>query len=65
MVSVNVPPVPRMDLENWIWQTHEMQISGGDRPQAAASRRRITYRKGSRPASSTSSTSYKREKKLA
>jgi isopenicillin-N epimerase len=30
IVSVNVPPIPRMDLENWMWQTHKIRIRGGD-----------------------------------
>ena len=30
IVSVNVPPVPRMDLENWLWKTHKIRIRGGD-----------------------------------
>ena len=29
-VAVNVPPVPRMDLENWLWKTHKIRIRGGD-----------------------------------
>lgn len=30
IVSVNVPPIARMDLENWMWQTHKIRIRGGD-----------------------------------
>jgi isopenicillin-N epimerase len=30
IVCVNVPPVPRMDLENWSWKTHKIRIRGGD-----------------------------------
>jgi selenocysteine lyase/cysteine desulfurase len=30
IVSVNVPPIVRMDLENWIWKTHKIRIRGGD-----------------------------------
>jgi len=30
IVSVIVPPVNRMDLENWLWQTHKIRIRGGD-----------------------------------
>jgi selenocysteine lyase/cysteine desulfurase len=30
IVSVNVPPVPRMDLENWMWKTYQIRIRGGD-----------------------------------
>jgi len=30
IVSVNVPPVPRMDLENWLWKAHKIRIRGGD-----------------------------------
>jgi isopenicillin-N epimerase len=30
IVSVNVPPIPRMELENWMWTTHKIRIRGGD-----------------------------------
>jgi selenocysteine lyase/cysteine desulfurase len=30
IVSVNVPPVPRQDLENWLWKTYKIRIRGGD-----------------------------------
>jgi selenocysteine lyase/cysteine desulfurase len=30
IVTVNVPPVPRMDLENWLWKTHKIRIRGGE-----------------------------------
>jgi isopenicillin-N epimerase len=30
IVSVNVPPVQRMDLENWMWSTYKIKIRGGD-----------------------------------
>ena len=30
IVSVNVPPIPRADLENWLWKTHKIRIRGGD-----------------------------------
>jgi selenocysteine lyase/cysteine desulfurase len=30
IVTVNVPPVPRMDLENWLWHTHKIRIRGAD-----------------------------------
>src|SRR5271156_2254903 len=30
IVTVNVPPVPRMDLENWMWKPHKIRIRGGD-----------------------------------
>lgn len=30
IVSVNVPPINRMDLENWMWKTHKIRIRGGD-----------------------------------
>ena len=30
LVTVNVPPVPRMDLEKWLWATHKIRIRGGD-----------------------------------
>jgi isopenicillin-N epimerase len=30
IVTVNVPPVPRIDLENWMWQQHNIRIRGGE-----------------------------------
>ena len=30
IVTVNVPPVPRGDLENWLWKTYKIRIRGGD-----------------------------------
>lgn len=30
IVTVNVPPVERGDLENWLWTTHKIRIRGGD-----------------------------------
>jgi selenocysteine lyase/cysteine desulfurase len=30
IVTVNVPPVPRMELENWMWHTHKIRIRGAD-----------------------------------
>jgi isopenicillin-N epimerase len=30
IVTVNVPPIQRMALENWIWKTHRIRIRGGD-----------------------------------
>lgn len=30
IVTVNVPPVPRMDLENWLWKERKIRIRGGD-----------------------------------
>src|SRR3984893_8790600 len=30
IVTVNVPPVPRVDLENWLWHTHKIRIRGAD-----------------------------------
>jgi selenocysteine lyase/cysteine desulfurase len=30
IVTVNVPPVPRMDFENWLWKTHKIRIRGGE-----------------------------------
>jgi len=30
IVCVNVPPVPRLDLENWLYKTHKIRIRGGD-----------------------------------
>ena len=30
IATVNVPPIQRMDLENWMWKTHKIRIRGGD-----------------------------------
>jgi len=30
IVTVNVPPVPRMDLETWLWKTHKIRIRGAE-----------------------------------
>jgi selenocysteine lyase/cysteine desulfurase len=30
ITTVNVPPLPRKDLEDWLWQHHKIRIRGGD-----------------------------------
>jgi isopenicillin-N epimerase len=30
IVSVNVPPIQRLQLEQWMWSTHKIRIRGGD-----------------------------------
>ena len=30
IVTVNVPPVPRMDLENWLWKEKKIRIRGAE-----------------------------------
>ena len=30
IATVNVPPIKRMDLENWMWSTHKIRIRGGE-----------------------------------
>jgi len=30
IVTVNVPPVPRMPLEHWLWTNHKIRIRGGE-----------------------------------
>jgi selenocysteine lyase/cysteine desulfurase len=30
IVTVNVPPIQRMELEHWMWSTHKIRIRGGD-----------------------------------
>lgn len=30
IVTVNVPPIKRMDLENWLWKQHKIRIRGGE-----------------------------------
>ena len=30
IATVNVPPINRMDLENWLWKTHKIRIRGGE-----------------------------------
>ena len=30
IATVNVPPIARMDLENWMWKQHKIRIRGGE-----------------------------------
>jgi selenocysteine lyase/cysteine desulfurase len=30
IATVNVPPIQRMDLENWMWRQHKIRIRGGE-----------------------------------
>ncbi|HET7205017.1 MAG TPA: aminotransferase class V-fold PLP-dependent enzyme [Terriglobales bacterium] len=30
IVTVNVPPIKRMELENWLWKNHKIRIRGGE-----------------------------------
>jgi selenocysteine lyase/cysteine desulfurase len=30
ITTVNVPPIQRVELENWLWRTHEIRIRGGE-----------------------------------
>jgi isopenicillin-N epimerase len=30
IATVNVPPLQRMEMENWMWNTHKIRIRGGD-----------------------------------
>lgn len=30
IATVNVPPIQRMDLENWMWKRHRIRIRGGE-----------------------------------
>ncbi|HEX6505516.1 MAG TPA: aminotransferase class V-fold PLP-dependent enzyme [Terriglobales bacterium] len=30
ITTVNVPPIKRMDLENWLWKNHKIRIRGGE-----------------------------------
>ncbi len=30
IVTVNVPPIQRTDLENWLWKVHKIRIRGGE-----------------------------------
>ncbi|HZQ93687.1 MAG TPA: aminotransferase class V-fold PLP-dependent enzyme, partial [Candidatus Sulfotelmatobacter sp.] len=30
IATVNVPPIQRMDLENWLWSKHKIRIRGGE-----------------------------------
>jgi isopenicillin-N epimerase len=30
IATVNVPPINRMDLENWMWKNHKIRIRGGE-----------------------------------
>jgi selenocysteine lyase/cysteine desulfurase len=33
LVSVNVPPMRRMEVESWLWKTHRIRIRGHDPSQ--------------------------------
>jgi selenocysteine lyase/cysteine desulfurase len=28
--TVNVPPVSRMELQEWLWKTHKIRVRGGE-----------------------------------
>jgi len=30
IATVNVPPIPQMELENWMWKQHKIRIRGGE-----------------------------------
>ena len=30
IATVNVPPIKRMELENWMWKQHKIRIRGGE-----------------------------------
>jgi selenocysteine lyase/cysteine desulfurase len=30
IATVNVPPLKRMEMENWMWNTHKIRIRGGE-----------------------------------
>ena len=30
IVTVNVPPIVRMELETWLWKTHKIRIRGAE-----------------------------------
>ena len=30
IATVNVPPIKRMDLENWMWKQHKIRVRGGE-----------------------------------
>jgi selenocysteine lyase/cysteine desulfurase len=30
IITVNVPPIKRADIENWLWKQHKIRIRGGD-----------------------------------
>jgi len=64
IVSVNVPPVPRMDLENWMWKTHKIRIRGGDPNKLRLSTPYYLQKKDIERFLETFDE-YKREKKLA
>jgi isopenicillin-N epimerase len=32
IITVNAPPVVRLDLENWLWHSHKIRIRGGAEP---------------------------------
>src|SRR5437016_2967213 len=30
IATVNVPPIKRMEMEDWLWKTHKIRIRGGE-----------------------------------
>jgi isopenicillin-N epimerase len=64
IVTVNVPPVPRMDLETWMWQQHKIRIRGGEPSKLRLSTPYYLPKKDIDRFLSTFD-GYKREKKLA
>jgi len=64
IVSVNVPPIPRLELENWLWKTHKIRIRGGD-PHKLRLSTPYYLQKGDIDRFLAKFDEYKREKKSA
>lgn len=64
IVTVNVPPVQRMDLENWLWTTHKIRIRGGE-PSKLRLSTPYYLQKEDMARFLEKFDAYKREKKLA
>jgi len=64
LVTVNVPAIARLDLENWMWKTHKIKIRGGDPNKLRLSTPYYLQRKDI-DRFLAKFDEYKREKKLA
>ena len=61
IVTVNVPPLPRMDLENWLWKEKKIRIRGAD-PHKLRLSAPYYLQKETSPGSWTASTSIGKRK---
>jgi selenocysteine lyase/cysteine desulfurase len=65
IVTVNVPPIVRTDLENWLWKTKKIRIRGGTQPSKLRLSTPYYVQKKEIDRFLESFEEYKQEKKLA